>query len=92
MPERFAEPAREGIGSAFAVAPDAGEFGPTIIAAAKDAFVEGWVQSMWGGVAMVATVIAYLVIRGKPAREAMGDDADALLDEGRFEETLAPVS
>ena len=67
LPVELAEPASEGIGSAFAVAANAGEQGPVIIDAAKHAFVDGWTQSMWLGVGMAAFVFVYLVVRG-PAR------------------------
>ena len=54
----------QAIGAAFAVAADAGEHGPTIIDAAKHAFVDGWINSMWLGVGMAAVGLAYLVLRG----------------------------
>lgn len=60
----LAEPASEGIGGAFAAAAQAGDQGPALIEAAKYAFVEGWVQSMWVGVAMAAVALAYLIVRG----------------------------
>lgn len=64
LPQELAEPASEGIGSAFVVAAQAGERGPEIIDAAKHAFVDGWVQSMWVGMAMVAVAGLYLAVRG----------------------------
>jgi dipeptide/tripeptide permease len=67
LPAELAEPASDGIGSAFAVAANAGEQGPLIIDAAKHAFVDGWVQSMWLGVGMAAVALLYLLVRG-PAR------------------------
>ena len=67
LPPELAEPAGDGIGSAFAVAGQAGDRGPAIIDAAKHAFVDGWVQSMWIGVGLAAVALAYLVARG-PAR------------------------
>ncbi|MEQ8840309.1 MAG: MFS transporter [Acidimicrobiales bacterium] len=71
IPEEFAEPAREGIGSAFAVAGRAGDNGPAIIDAAKNAFVDGWVQSMWVGVALVAAAVVFLIVRGNPTTDAV---------------------
>ncbi len=35
-----------------------------IIDAAKYAFVDGWVQSMWLGVGMAAVALLYLLVRG----------------------------
>lgn len=60
----LAETAAEGIGGAFAAAAQAGDRGPEIIEAAKLAFVEGWVQSMWVGVVMSGVALAYLLVRG----------------------------
>ena len=73
----LAEQAREGIGAAFAVAAQAGDQGPVIIDAAKHAFVEGWVQSMWLGVGMAAVAFVYLVVRG-PGRIVAAAPADAI--------------
>lgn len=70
IPEQFADPAREGIGSAFGVAGDAGEHGPAIIEAAKNAFVDGWVQSMWVGVALVGVAVVHLLLSGRSTASA----------------------
>jgi EmrB/QacA subfamily drug resistance transporter len=81
LPAELAEPASEGIGSAFAVAAQAGEAAPTIIDAAKHAFVEGWVGAMWLGVAMAAVAIVYLLVRGPVARTSqVAEDVPALVD------------
>lgn len=61
VPAELAAQAREGIGAAFAVAARAGTQGPIILDAAKHAFVEGWVQSMWLGFGMAAVAFGYLV-------------------------------
>ncbi|MDW3221180.1 MAG: MFS transporter [Acidimicrobiales bacterium] len=71
IPEQFAEPAREGIGSAFGVASTTPEYGPAIIEAAKDAFVDGWVQSMWIGVGLVAVAIVHLAVNGPRRADAV---------------------
>jgi predicted MFS family arabinose efflux permease len=71
LPPELAEPASEGIGSAFAVAAQAGEQGPMIIDAAQRAFIDGWVQSMWLGVGMAAVALLYLVVRGPARRPAL---------------------
>lgn len=63
FPEEIAGVASEGIGAAFAVAPAAGPRAPELIAAAQEAFVEGWVRSMWIGVGIIAVLIAFAVIR-----------------------------
>lgn len=64
VPAELAEPAKEGIGAAFAVAENAGVHAPTIIDAAQHAFVDGWVASMWIGVGAAAVALVFLVIRG----------------------------
>ncbi len=71
LPRELAEPAGEGIGSAFGVAAQAGDRGPEIVDAAKHAFVDGWVQSMWVGVAMVGIAALFLALRG-PRRHRVG--------------------
>ena len=80
LPPELADPASEGIGSAFAVAASAGEQGPAIIDAAKHAFVDGWTQSMWLGVGMAAVAFVYLVVRG-PVRSSDARSLDAELDQ-----------
>ncbi len=80
VPAELAEPAKEGIGSAFAVAAQAGPQGPTIIDAAKHAFVEGWVHSMWLGVAMAGVALLFLVVRG-PVRQPKAVVTDEQLPE-----------
>jgi EmrB/QacA subfamily drug resistance transporter len=88
LPPELAEPASEGIGSAFAVAGQAGDRGPAIIDAAQHAFVDGWVQSMWIGVGLAAVALAYLVVRG-PARVTAA--ATATVTERQADATLEPV-
>ncbi len=70
LPDELAEPASEGIGNAFGVAAQAGDAGPAIIDAAKHAFVDGWVQSMWVGVAMLGAVVLFLAVRGPKTSNA----------------------
>jgi EmrB/QacA subfamily drug resistance transporter len=66
----------EGIGSAYAASGELGDQGPAVLAAARQALVEGWQLSMWVGVAMAAFTLAYLVVRGPRA-----ETADARADE-----------
>jgi hypothetical protein len=84
LPPEIAETAREGIGSAFAAAANAGADAPRIIDAAQHAFVDGWVTSMWVGVAMAAVALAILVVRGPGtvAESAMDAEADELATVG----------
>ena len=83
VPSELAEPASEGIGAAFGVAANAGAEAPIIINAAKHAFVDGWIQSMWLGVGMAAVAFVYLVVRGPVRTTTVPEDAselDALAD------------
>lgn len=76
LPPELAESAGEGIGGAFAVAAEAGASGPEIVAAAKQAFVDGWIQSMWVGVAMVGVAAVYLLLRGPRTEPKAGLDLE----------------
>ncbi|MEZ5218455.1 MAG: MFS transporter [Ilumatobacteraceae bacterium] len=83
LPPELAEPAKEGIGAAYAVAAQAGDRGPAIIDAAQHAFVAGWVRSMWVGAAMAAVAAVILVVRGPvsvPAAERVEFDERELDD------------
>jgi len=64
LPPELAETAREGIGSAYAAAANAGPDAPRLIDAAQHAFVDGWVSSMWVGVALAGVALLILVFRG----------------------------
>ncbi len=66
----LADRASEGIGSAFVAASDAGTSAPVIIDAAKEAFVEGWIGSMWLGVAMASVALVFLIVRGPRPQES----------------------
>lgn len=56
--------AGEGIGSAYAVAGEAGDKGAAIIDAAQHALVDGWRSSMWVAIVVASAVFVYLVVRG----------------------------
>lgn len=75
VPAQLAEPAKAGIGNAFGVAqiPEAKQFALQIMSAAKTAFVDAWVQSIWVGVGLAGVAVAYLVLRG-PRRVHSVDD------------------
>ncbi len=80
FPDEISHAAREGIGAAFAVAPQAGDQTPTLIATAQQAFVEAWTHTMWIGVAITAVVFVYVLLRGPkvidPAIEPGADTTD----------------
>ena len=50
--------------------------GPAIIDAAQHAFVDGWVTSMWVGVAMAAVALVVLVLRGPGTGQATVPSVD----------------
>ncbi|MCU1503422.1 MAG: putative drug resistance transporter [Ilumatobacteraceae bacterium] len=83
LPTELAHPASEGIGTALAVAARAGDQGPAIVDAAKHAFVDGWTQSMWLGVAMAAAALVYVIVRGPlPSTTSQPAEANDLVNVG----------
>jgi Na+/melibiose symporter-like transporter len=72
VPERLAAPAREGIANASALSQDAGGYADQILAAANQAFVAGWQQAMWVGVAVMSVLVVYVAFRG-PSRGSEPD-------------------
>ena len=57
----------DGIGSAFAAVPQLGADGPSVLAAARDALVDGWRLSMWFGVVLAFAAFVFLATRGPRA-------------------------
>ena len=66
---------QEGIGAAFAAAPDLGADAPAVLEAAKLALVDGWQVAMWFGVGLAAATFAFLVIRGPRPSDLEAEDA-----------------
>ncbi|MFG1813319.1 MFS transporter [Kribbella sp. NPDC049174] len=64
IPQYAADTAREGIANAIAVAPGAGAHAEALVRAAQESFVDGWQQAMWAGVAVMAVLFLYVVVRG----------------------------
>lgn len=65
VPEGVADTAREGIANAVEAADKSG--GPhaqELIRAAQESFVDGWQQAMWAGVAVMALLFVYVLVRG----------------------------
>jgi EmrB/QacA subfamily drug resistance transporter len=69
VPEGAAEPAREGIATALEAADGAGAQAQALADAAKQSYVDGWQQSMWAGVAVMAVLLVYIALRG-PGKDA----------------------
>lgn len=70
LPAEIATPASEGIGTALGIAMQGG-LDPAqalgLVDAAQHAFVEGWVRSMWFGIALIAIAFVYVLVRGPRA-------------------------
>ncbi|MEV6814269.1 MFS transporter [Micromonospora sp. NPDC051296] len=64
VPDSIADTARGGIANAAAVSQNAGPHADQLITAAQDAFITGWQQAMWVGVAVMAALFIYTVLRG----------------------------
>ncbi len=64
LPPEVQSAVKGGIGQALYVAPQLGEAGPGVVAAAREAFVDGWHQAMWVGVAIAGLAVLLLVFRG----------------------------
>lgn len=80
VPEELAATAREGIANATAISQDAGAHANQILTAANEAFVAGWQQAMWVGVAVMAVLVLFVLIRGPkntPAERPEGTDDSA---------------
>jgi hypothetical protein len=69
----------EGIGSAYAAAPELGSSAPSVLDSAREALVDGWRLSMWVGVGLAAVTFVYLAVWGPRRGEAgvIPDPADA---------------
>ena len=78
LSDAAADSARDGVANAIAAAGDAGVDGQTLVRAAQEAFVDGWHQSMWAGVAVMAVLFLYVVVRGP--RATAGDAASDTLN------------
>ncbi|MEV7083640.1 MFS transporter [Streptomyces sp. NPDC093516] len=69
VPPEAAATARDGIANAVEVAPGTGTHARNLLHAARQAFVDGWQQSMWAGVALMGALFVYVVLRGPRSAE-----------------------
>ena len=81
VPADLAATAGEGIANATAASQRAGSHAEQILTAAQEAFISGWQQAMWVGVAVMAVLVLFIVLRG-PANAPAGttdapENADA---------------
>ncbi|MGC0387452.1 hypothetical protein [Streptomyces sp. SAI-129] len=68
LPDSFHAPSGGGL-------PCAGPYGPDLLHAAQQSFVDGWQQAMWAGVAVMGDLSVSIAFRG-PGRTATPADAD----------------
>ncbi len=90
LPPELAEPVEEGIGGALAVAGQMGPDGAPIVAAAREAFVDGWHSSMWVGFVMAIALWLFLLVRS-PKGALSGADRRAATDDVTVRDDLAAV-
>jgi hypothetical protein len=79
LPAEVAEPVRDGIGGALAVTSAMGPEGDALLQTAREAFVDGWHQAMWLGVALAAGLWVFLVVRapkGSLGRRVRDEEPD----------------
>ncbi|WP_194408655.1 MFS transporter [Microbacterium cremeum] len=67
VPADLAGAARDGIANAAEVSHRAGSHAEQILTAAQDAFVAGWQQAMWAGVAVMGVLVLVIALRGPRA-------------------------
>ncbi|GAA0267786.1 MFS transporter [Actinomadura nitritigenes] len=78
IPQETAHTAREGIANALQVSAGAGSHAQALVDAARQSYVDGWQQSMWAGVAVMAVLLVYIALRGpkNTAPAAAPDEAE----------------
>ncbi|MFF8983747.1 MFS transporter [Streptomyces globisporus] len=64
VPGGPAEMARGGVANAVEAANGAGPYAQELIRAGREAFVDGWQNAMWAGVAVMAALFLYVLVRG----------------------------
>jgi EmrB/QacA subfamily drug resistance transporter len=69
FPKDAAAAASQNIANVMAIAEQGEDYAPALYRAAQEAFVQGWQQAMWAGVAVMAILFMFVVLRG-PAQPA----------------------
>ncbi|WP_432938869.1 MFS transporter [Kribbella sp. CA-253562] len=64
VPAELADTAREGVANAVAAAGGAGPQADALVRAAQESFVDGWLNAMWVGAAVMAVLFVYVLARG----------------------------
>lgn len=76
VPSDLAAAAGEGIANAAAASRSAGAYADQILTAAQAAFIAGWQQAMWVGVAVMSILVVVVLIRGPRSTPTGTDTAD----------------
>ena len=84
VPSDLAAAAGEGIANAAAASQAAGAYADEIFAAAQDAFIAGWQQAMWVGVAVMSILVVFVLVRG-PRTAPRAETTD---QSGRLSDTV----
>ncbi|WP_241387554.1 MFS transporter [Rhodococcus sp. CH91] len=71
VPDDLAAVAQGGVANATAVSDAAGPYAEQIRSAAEEAFVAGWQQAMWVGVAVMAVLVLFVLLRGPGASRSL---------------------
>ncbi|MGW4490842.1 MFS transporter [Streptomyces sp. NPDC004376] len=69
VPRATADTAREGIANAVEASADAGPHARDLVHAAQQSFIDGWQQSMWAGVAVMAALLVHIIFLGPADRK-----------------------
>lgn len=94
VPDTVAETAREGVANAVAASAGAGPYASQVVDAAQQAFVTGWQQAMWVGVAVMTALLIYVAARGPrvaglthtPAKvSSLGEDSPVLIAPSSYD-------
>lgn len=80
VPEELAATARDGIANATAISQTAGTYKEQILTAANDAFIAGWQQAMWVGVAVMTVLVIFVLFRG-PDSSTPSESSDETADQ-----------
>lgn len=80
VPDELAATARDGIANATAISQTAGTYKEQILTAANDAFIAGWQQAMWVGVAVMTVLVIFVLFRG-PDSSTPSESSDETADQ-----------
>ncbi len=90
VPEELAEMAGEGVANAAAASQSAGEHTEQILIAGQEAFIVGWQQAMWVGVAVMTVLVFFVLLRGPKHAPAALVPAEADVDKSGEVPMAAP--